>query len=79
MAARPIFFTCPTTRQKVPTGVEMDVQSLQALWNTTLKVDCLCCGAAHEISIREAYLDSALADASELLDRGAEGPMAQRS
>ena len=27
-----LFFTCPTTHQQAPTGIETDVQSLQAAW-----------------------------------------------
>jgi hypothetical protein len=63
-----LLFTCPQTHQKVPTGVETDVQSLRA-WKATLKVDCPCCGAVHEIAVREAYLDSAMLAATDRLDR----------
>ena len=31
-----LFFTCPTTHQQVPTGIETDVQSLRAAWRATL-------------------------------------------
>ena len=27
-----LFFTCPTTHQQAPTGIQTDVQSLQAAW-----------------------------------------------
>ncbi len=27
-----LLFTCPTTHQQAPTGIETDVQSLQAAW-----------------------------------------------
>jgi hypothetical protein len=30
-----LFFTCPTTRLEAPTGIEIDVQSLRAVWNST--------------------------------------------
>jgi hypothetical protein len=35
----------------------------------TLKVDCPYCGAVHEISVREAYIDSAIHAATDRLDR----------
>jgi hypothetical protein len=54
------FFTCPTTRQKVPTGIETDVQSLRAAWSKTLKVQCPHCGETHEFSVRETYIEAAL-------------------
>ena len=39
-----LFFTCPTTYQQVPTGIETDVQSLRAAWKATLNVKCPHCG-----------------------------------
>ena len=42
-----LFFTCPTTHQQAPTGIETDVQSLRA-------------GEVHEISVRETYINGAL-------------------
>jgi len=44
-----LFFTCPTTYRHVPTGIETDVQSLQAAWKATLKVQCPHCGEMHAI------------------------------
>ena len=58
-----LFFTCPTTREQAPTGVETDVQSLQAAWKATLKIKCPHCGEMHEISIRETYINGVLQDA----------------
>jgi len=46
------------------------VQSLRASWSATLKVDCPHCGGAHEISVRETYINGALDDAAEQLSRG---------
>jgi hypothetical protein len=46
-----------------------DAQSLRASWKATLKVDCPYCGAVHEISVREAYIDSAIHAATDRLDR----------
>ena len=54
-----LFFTCPTTRQQAPTGIETDVQSLRAAWKATLNVKCPHCGEVHEISVREAYINGA--------------------
>ena len=63
-----LLFTCPQTHQKAPTGVETDAQSLRASWKATLKVDCPCCGAVHEVSVREAYIASAIHAAIDRLD-----------
>jgi hypothetical protein len=60
-----LFFTCPTTRRKAPTGIETDVQSLRATWKATLKVKCPRCGEVHEISVRETYINGALEDATD--------------
>jgi hypothetical protein len=64
-----LLFTCPQTHQKAPTGVETDAQSLRASWKATLKVDCPYCGEVHEISVREAYIDSAILAVTDRLDR----------
>jgi len=50
-----LFFTCPTTHQQTPTGIETDVQSLRAAWKATLNVKCPHCGEVHEISVRETF------------------------
>lgn len=55
-----LLFTCPTTHQQAPTGIETDVQSLQAAWKAMLKVKCPYCGEVHEISVRETYINGAL-------------------
>jgi hypothetical protein len=55
-----LFFTCPTTHQQAPTGIETDVQSLRAAWRATLNVKCPHCGEVHEISVRETYTNGAL-------------------
>jgi hypothetical protein len=60
-----LFFTCPTTHQQAPTGIETDVQSLQAAWKATLKIKCPHCGEMHEISVRETYINGALEDATD--------------
>ncbi len=52
-----LFFTCPTTHQQAPTGIETDVQSLRAAWKATLNVKCPHCGEVHEISVRETYIN----------------------
>jgi transcription elongation factor Elf1 len=56
----PPLFTCPTTLQQAPTGIETDVQSLQAAWKATLKIKCPHCGKMHEISVRDTYVNGAL-------------------
>jgi hypothetical protein len=57
-----LLFTCPTTHQQAPTGIETDVQSLQAAWKAMLKVKCPYCGEVHEISVRETYINAVLFD-----------------
>jgi hypothetical protein len=61
----PLFFTCPTTHREAPTGIETDVQSLQAAWKATLKIKCPYCGEMHQISVRETYINGALKDATD--------------
>jgi hypothetical protein len=67
-----LFFTCPTTHRRAPTGIETDVQSLQAAWKATLKVKCPHCGEVHEISVRETYINCALQDGTDQLRRAIE-------
>jgi hypothetical protein len=55
-----LLFTCPTTHQQAPTGIETDVKSLQKTWKARLKVDCPYCGEVHEISVRETYIDGVM-------------------
>jgi hypothetical protein len=55
-----LFFTCPSTHLKVPTGIETDVQSLRTGWKAVLKVNCSHCGRVHEISVRETYINGVL-------------------
>jgi hypothetical protein len=57
-----LLFTCPTTHQQAPTGIETDVQSLHAAWKAMLKVKCPHCGKVHEISVRETYINGVLQD-----------------
>jgi phage FluMu protein Com len=64
-----LLFTCPTTHQQAPTGIETDVQSLQAAWKAMLKVKCPYCGEVHEISVRDTYINGALQDATDRLRR----------
>lgn len=59
-----LLFTCPTSHHQVPTGIDTDVQSLQAAWKATLKVKCPHCGEVHDISVRDTYIDGALQDAT---------------
>jgi hypothetical protein len=61
----PLFFTCPTTHREAPTGIETDVQSLQAAWKATLKIKCPYCGEMDQISVRETYINGALKDATD--------------
>jgi hypothetical protein len=65
-----LLFACPKTYQNVSTGVETDARSLSASWKTTLKVKCPHCGEEHEISVRETYVQGALADAADRLRGG---------
>ena len=60
-----LLFTCPTTRQRAPTGIATDVQSLRAAWTKTLKLQCSLCGGVHQISVRAAYIAGALYDATD--------------
>jgi hypothetical protein len=51
-----LFFTCPTTHQQAPTGIETDVQSLSASWRAMLKVNCPHCGGgARNLGARDVH------------------------
>jgi hypothetical protein len=60
-----LLFVCPKTNKRVPTGIETDVQNLQALWKETLRVKCPYCSEMHAISVRETYINGALSDAAD--------------
>ena len=55
-----LFFTCPATGQQVPTGIGIDVQSLQAFWQATFTVKCPHCVGMHDIQVRETYINNIL-------------------
>jgi hypothetical protein len=59
-----LLFTCPITHHRASTGIETDVQSLQATWKAMLKVKCPHCGGVHDVSVRDTYIDAALQDAT---------------
>jgi hypothetical protein len=42
----------------------IDVQSLRAVWSSTLRINCPHCGKVHEISARETYINGVLHDAA---------------
>ena len=67
----PLLFVCPKTNQQAATDIETDVQGLSASSRATLKVNCPYCGEAHEISVRETYINGALRDATDWLGRAA--------
>ena len=58
-----LLFTCPITHHQASTGIETDVQSLQAAWKAMVKVKCPHCGEIHEMSVRETYINGASQDA----------------
>ena len=67
----PVLFTCPKTNRQAPTRVHMDAKSLQLAWKKTLRVQCPHCGEQHKVSVRDAFLKSALRDPLDrtVLDR----------
>ena len=60
----PVLFTCPKTNRQAPTRVHMDAKSLRLAWKKTLRVLCPHCGEQHKVSVRDAFLESALRDHS---------------
>lgn len=69
-AIRPaLFFTCPNTNQRAPTGVLTDVQSLRASWSKTLKVKCSFCGQVHSFEVHELYAENAMWNAADTFRR----------
>jgi endogenous inhibitor of DNA gyrase (YacG/DUF329 family) len=51
-----VMITCPTTGRAVPTGIETDQQSFDALPDTLSRSKCPHCGAEHVWWTREAWL-----------------------
>jgi hypothetical protein len=76
-----LLFTCPNTSRKLSTGVEMDVPGLRAHWNSTLRLDCPHCRDAHDISVRQVYMDAALEglDQSRLISSRNSGARARKA
>ena len=64
-----LWITCPYTHQDTPTRIATDVKALSAAWKRTLKIACPHCGEVHTTSVRDAYIDSALRDATDQLRR----------
>jgi hypothetical protein len=62
----PLFFTCPTTHRKAPTGIDTDVQSLRAAWKATLIVKCPHCARAVTHSPSRAGVDASTLQAGLL-------------
>jgi hypothetical protein len=55
--------------QEAPTGIETDAKSLQAAWTGILKVDCPHCHEAHDISVRDTYIEVVAQEDSDRLYR----------
>jgi hypothetical protein len=49
-----LLFTCPTTHQQAPTGIETDVQSLHAAWKAESEMPILRRGARN-LGARDVY------------------------
>ena len=64
-----LFFICPKTRHKAPTGIETDAKSLQAAWTGMMKVDCPHCHEVHDISVRDTYIEIVAKEDSDRLYR----------
>ena len=64
-----LFFICPKTRHKAPTGIETDAKSLQAAWMGMMKVDCPHCLEVHDISVRDTYIEVVAQEDSDRLHR----------
>ena len=64
-----LLFTCPNTNRATPTPIATDVKTLSAAWKRTLEIACPHCGQVHLTSVREAYIEGALRDAGERLQR----------
>jgi hypothetical protein len=63
----PLFFICPETNQQAPTGIETDAQTLSAYWKAMVNVNCPHCGKAHQISVRQTYIEGLLDTADNWL------------
>ena len=61
--AASLFFTCPSTHDRAPSGIQTDAATLSVTWSKKLTVKCPSCGKTHDLSVRDTYLDSALYEA----------------
>jgi hypothetical protein len=66
-----LYFICPKTRRRGPTGIETDLPTLQKSWSERLNINCQHCGEVHETSVRELYVDTALDDYMLATSKGA--------
>ena len=64
-----LFFTCPGTNQRAPTGIQGDVKGLRQSWSKTVSVNCSLCGRVHKFAVRELYTESTLRDATDTFRR----------
>jgi hypothetical protein len=54
-----LFFTCPTTRRSVDTGVETEIGTLLQIKSEKVRAHCPACGDVHEWTVRDAELAKA--------------------
>jgi len=47
-------FICPTTGQKVDTGIETDLDTLVRISDQVVRARCPACGQWHELPVRDS-------------------------
>jgi hypothetical protein len=56
-----LMFRCPTTNQQCECDVATDAANLAKVWKMKKDIKCKVCGEMHQIIIRDAFLDMAMA------------------
>ena len=54
-----LFFTCPTTRRRIDSGVEAEIGTLLQIKSERVRQPCPACGQVHEWIVRDAELPKA--------------------
>jgi hypothetical protein len=49
-----LIFVCPTTGQKVDSGIEIDLETFARISDENVRVHCPACGRWHEWPVRDA-------------------------
>jgi hypothetical protein len=60
---------CPKTHRTFDSHITLDTFTLVKVWTSTFEAACPHCGETHQVSVRDAYMDTILAPEMLGLDR----------